>query len=269
VALKTNSFEGGTNGSGAGGAITTGNSGGTNGDAFSSVTPNAGGSIDYSSAVSAHGSLSAAFTQTTAASTCNVQMSDTAASSASVRMYLRMTGYPSAEIQYPFEVRSSGFNICGLQITSAGRLRTVANGSSLGLMAAGSALSLNTWYRIAFWCSAMNGTTGTVNCRLYTGDNGTPIEELAHTNVTTVNTPSLVRYGRNSTGSAMGVFYIDDIAQNIGSSTEISALADVTAPTTPTGLTVTSIGSTTATLSWTAATDDFGVTGYDVTIFGP
>ena len=39
---------------------------------------------------------------------------------------------------------------------------------------------------------------------------------------------------------------------------------DVTAPTTPTGLTVTGTTTTTASLTWTASTDAVGVTGYDV-----
>ncbi|MFB6598214.1 glycoside hydrolase family 6 protein [Streptomyces diastaticus] len=39
---------------------------------------------------------------------------------------------------------------------------------------------------------------------------------------------------------------------------------DTTAPTAPTGLTVTAKSATSVSLSWTAATDDTGVTGYDV-----
>lgn len=44
---------------------------------------------------------------------------------------------------------------------------------------------------------------------------------------------------------------------------------DATAPTVPTGLTTTAIGPTTANLSWTAATDAVGVTGYEVMVVGP
>src|SRR5205814_5644575 len=41
-------------------------------------------------------------------------------------------------------------------------------------------------------------------------------------------------------------------------------IADTTPPTTPTGLTATVAGSTGANLSWTASTDNVGVTGYIV-----
>ncbi|BAL87303.1 hypothetical protein AMIS_20830 [Actinoplanes missouriensis 431] len=44
---------------------------------------------------------------------------------------------------------------------------------------------------------------------------------------------------------------------------------DTTAPTVPTGLQVTAIGATTATVSWTASTDAVGVTGYEVEVTGP
>lgn len=44
---------------------------------------------------------------------------------------------------------------------------------------------------------------------------------------------------------------------------------DVTAPTVPTGLATSAIGSTTVDLTWTAATDAVGVTGYEVQVIGP
>jgi hypothetical protein len=45
--------------------------------------------------------------------------------------------------------------------------------------------------------------------------------------------------------------------------------ADTTPPTVPTGLTVGTVASTTAALSWTASTDTVGVTGYEIEITGP
>ena len=49
----------------------------------------------------------------------------------------------------------------------------------------------------------------------------------------------------------------------------INNAGDTTAPTVPTGLQTTAVGSTTATLSWTASTDDVGVTGYELQVTGP
>ncbi|MES2416265.1 MAG: fibronectin type III domain-containing protein [Patescibacteria group bacterium] len=44
--------------------------------------------------------------------------------------------------------------------------------------------------------------------------------------------------------------------------------ADTTSPSTPTGLTTSNITQTSATVSWTASTDNIGVTGYDVYVGG-
>jgi len=60
-----------------------------------------------------------------------------------------------------------------------------------------------------------------------------------------------------------------DAAGNVSASSTATnittaAAADTTAPSTPTGLNASSISSTSLTLSWTACTDNVGVTGYDV-----
>lgn len=49
----------------------------------------------------------------------------------------------------------------------------------------------------------------------------------------------------------------------------LNAVGDTTAPSVPTGLATTAVGSTTADLSWNAATDDVGVTGYEILVTGP
>jgi hypothetical protein len=48
----------------------------------------------------------------------------------------------------------------------------------------------------------------------------------------------------------------------------INNAGDTTAPTVPTGLATTAVGSTTADLSWTASTDAVGVTGYELQVIG-
>lgn len=58
-----------------------------------------------------------------------------------------------------------------------------------------------------------------------------------------------------------------DMAGNLSLYTNIvspSTLIDVTAPTIPSNLTASNITSTEATLNWTASTDEFGVTAYDI-----
>jgi chitodextrinase len=54
-------------------------------------------------------------------------------------------------------------------------------------------------------------------------------------------------------------------------STSVTATtpADATPPTAPTGLSGTAVGAREADLSWQPASDDVGVTGYDVTVTAP
>ncbi|MBP9792375.1 MAG: fibronectin type III domain-containing protein [Flavobacterium sp.] len=53
-------------------------------------------------------------------------------------------------------------------------------------------------------------------------------------------------------------------ASNVVNITTLAPVADTTAPTAPTALTASGTTSSTTNLSWTAATDNIGVTGYDV-----
>src|SRR5258705_165147 len=83
-----------------------------------------------------------------------------------------------------------------------------------------------------------------------------------------VATPATTSYA--DTGLSVGTYSYTvaarDAAGNISAdSTSVSiTLADTTTPTTPAGLTAAAAGSTGANLSWSASTDNVGVTGYIV-----
>src|SRR5881296_444460 len=83
-----------------------------------------------------------------------------------------------------------------------------------------------------------------------------------------VATPATTSYA--DTGLSVGTYSYTvaarDAAGNISAnSTSVSiTLADTTPPTTPTGLTGAAAGSTGANLSWSASTDNIGVTSYIV-----
>lgn len=265
MTLKKNSAEGGTNGTG----VTTGNSGGGSGDALSVVNLGTTGTVAYSSAVSMHGSLSMQFTQGTAANVIYVCMDDTASASFSARMYIRMTGLPSAEAEFLMGVRTAADgNVARIQMTAAGFTRVV-NSAGTVIYTGSNAPSLNTWYRYEIWGTGAGTATATFNYAMYSGDSLTAIETTQLTNFSMSNgTVGRVRFGKGSTAT-IATWSIDDLAINLGSNAAIGPENDVSAPTVPTNLAVTSLGSTTAGLSWTASTDNVGVTGYEVTIFGP
>src|SRR5206468_2423495 len=83
-----------------------------------------------------------------------------------------------------------------------------------------------------------------------------------------VATPATTSYA--DTGLSVGTYSYTvaagDAAGNISpNSASVSVtIADTTPPTTPTGLTAAAAGSTGANLSWSASTDNVGVTGYIV-----
>ena len=83
-----------------------------------------------------------------------------------------------------------------------------------------------------------------------------------------VATPATTSYA--DTGLSVGTYSYTvaarDAAGNISpnSATASITIADTTAPTTPTGLTAAAAGSTGANLSWSASTDNVGVTSYIV-----
>lgn len=219
MALKTNTAEGGTNGTGA----TTGNTGGASGDSFATVSPGAGGTIAFSTAQAAHGSLSYAFSPASGV-TCYVLFDEASPSgtSFSARRYIYLTGYPSAETSFFHIYTAANANIAYMNIKTDGTVR-ISNSAGTTLGSGTNAIPLNTWTRIALF-GTVNATTGTVNYRHYPGDSATAGEILSYTNVNTGSTaPGRTVTGRFTASGTMATFYVDDFAQDLQSSTEIGS----------------------------------------------
>jgi len=214
MTLKSNGWEDQTNGTTA----TVANSA-VSGNALSVVSAGSGGAITYTTSQKMHGAVGLNCNQATAANSCYVAMDDSSATSFSVRFYLQLSALPSAELQFPCGVRSStDTNILQLQVTAAGLIRVVVSGggSVLGTVA----MSTGTWYRIAWTGSGLNGASGTQTCVLYAGDSLTPTDTITQSGFTTAAGTTRIRYGKGSTAT-LGDWQIDDIVQDLGSSTEI------------------------------------------------
>jgi hypothetical protein len=119
------------------------------------------------------------------------------------------------------------------------------------------------------------GGSGSGATRSVTGVSNSFIN-LAGTQVGAQDWPFAYRAERDVVGdgvtgfSTVGTF--NAAAASAGGSVIMSFInnaGDVTAPTVPTGLATTAVGSTTASLSWTASTDAVGVTGYELQVIGP
>ena len=217
MALKANDFEVGP----AGTSVTVANSDDTGEAALSLVSAGSGGTITYQTLDAFVGTFCAQFVQPTAANqpVC-VQMSDgTGASSFACRIYLRLTAYPSAEISLPFQVRSTtDTHICNLAMSTGGLMR-IKNGAGTTFASGTSAIPLNSWQRIEYWASGLNGT-GTHTAAFYDGHSTSAVEQISSAVVTTTGLTDRIRYGRMGTAT-LATWKLDGLAQNIGSSTAV------------------------------------------------
>lgn len=262
MTLKVNSAEGGTTGTGA----TTGNTGGGSGSAFSAVTPGAGGSIAFSNAQAAHGALSYLLTPAAAAA-CTLLLTDGGSSTNfTARFYVRLTGLPSAETIFADVQTVAGATVCRLHLTATGALKMV-NSAGGTVATFTNTLSLNTWYRVVIF-GTVNATTGTMNAALYAADSLTAIETKNQTGVNTGSTAAgRFGLGKNTSAPSMAPFYIDDIAADMSSATEIGPITNV-APTVTADVPIQNVAASAAVaLSFTASDPDGSIasraTAYD------
>ena len=122
-----------------------------------------------------------------------------------------------------------------------------------------------------------NGATvsGTVSVTATASDNvgvASVQFQLDGANVGALDTTSPYAYSWNTTTASNGSHTLRAIAKDAaGNSTTsasvtvtVSNVADTTAPSVPAGLTATAVSSSQINLSWTASTDNVGVTGYKV-----
>ena len=142
------------------------------------------------------------------------------------------------------------------------------DGDTSAYMTSSSAIPINTWVHVAATWNGLgpgsggevihifvNGVQADSTTAFYAGDAGsTPGPDVGAASI-----------GNRASDHARGFpGTIDNpkVYNRILSAAEIQALADSTAPSTPTGLTATAISSSQVNLSWTASTDNVAVTGY-------
>src|SRR5216117_1589374 len=117
--------------------------------------------------------------------------------------------------------------------------------------------------------AAAAGSTGANLSWSASTDNVGVTSYIVRRNGVQVATPTTTSYADTGLSAATTYSYTvaaRDAAGNISpnSATASVTIADTTAPTTPTGLTAAAAGSTGTNLSWSASTDNVGVTGYIV-----
>lgn len=201
---QENTLEGGTNGT-----TVTG---------FTTVIPGTG-TVLHSTAQAMHGTVSAAFTAGVG-SNCYVRWSSTVtAATFSTRLYIRMTAFPTASQILINAQTAAGLAVARLDISTTGLLSLV-NTAGTAVASTTVPMTLNTWQRIAF---RGNLTSGDLAVSLYTGDSLTLVDSTTATTTLGANgNPNRVQYGKVSNTGDWAVFYMDDVAQEIGTFTEIS-----------------------------------------------
>jgi chitodextrinase len=118
--------------------------------------------------------------------------------------------------------------------------------------------------------ATISGTTTAVTASASDNLSVTKVELYVDGSLAGTDTSSPYSFSLDTTALANGSHALAtkayDAANNIGTSASVNVTVfnDTTAPTIPAGLTATSTGMTTASLNWTAATDNVGVTGYQV-----
>jgi hypothetical protein len=204
LALKSNSFNGGTNG----GALTAANSGGGSGDKFS-TTSCAGGAITYSSSA-AHGALAARLAPST--SPCYLQWDATAITQTGDsygRMYVNMGSTMSSTILAKLLDHSYARD-AQINLSSTGKITLYDANNTKQSTFTNSVLT--GWTRIE-WHLVNSTTNGTLTVSMYNADSTTPIETHTVTGINTgANFGALQLGSVYTTTTALSPFLLDDVA---------------------------------------------------------
>jgi hypothetical protein len=226
VVARVNSAEGGTNGA----TVTTANSAGASGNAWSSVNIASGTTLVFATAAAYKGSLGYRMTQGTGTGVgANVRWDLTGWLQARGRFYLRATAYPT-QLTRVLLVNDTSFTntMATVVLNTAGKL--LVRDSNSVLFTSTTAIPLNTWVRVEWVVTP--GTTssnGVVRFAWASGD-AAATETFASTSANT-GTAGLGRMflGKNS-GTWNTTLDVDDIAADDASATAFMG-ASSTGPT--------------------------------------
>lgn len=201
MAIKTNSLEGGTNGT----TVTSGNSGGSSGDAFTTIT----GTVTFDNTHPKRGSLGIKFVASASIASADWRTIGNV-STLWFRRYVYITANPAATTRLVTIQNSSG-TLCGaISILTSGKLALLNSGGSVQLSSA-NAVPLNSQFRIEGFLTG-SATAGQIELKIFlTPDSVTPDD--TQTTGTAVTTTGLVdRIVWGSQNAQTFTEYMDDPA---------------------------------------------------------
>lgn len=264
MAQVSNSFNGGTHGT----TISTGNSGGSSGNAFDHVDKGSGAYLDYDNSPVHSGPLSARFHTGATAATAYVRYETGTLGSLSTvygRAYIYMGEAPQNAFNLVRVRNSSGDTLASIEMGTDRKMKTREGdaGGFSTIATSPTAMPLNQWVRLEFKF-IISTTSGHVRLYVYENpESATHTYTLTDSNDRNTGSGTIGRFelGVTNSKAETGWFRLDDINWN---SVDYPGPADVTAPSVPLDVDAESTSSTAVTLSWDASTDDFSLTGYKI-----
>lgn len=204
--IAWNNFEGGTNGTN----VTTANSGGVSGTAFSGIQISGTGTITYVSSSPIHDTMSM---QVSAIGGITIARWDTAVVGSRTRLcgvaYVKWAAWPSGYTAFAETKQTDGGTLSSrLKISSTGLVRLVDTADAT-VFTASTPLSLNTVYRVEW---DINNTTGAYTVSWFPGDSLTPVESIKTGTGSFGTAQAQVNFGRAASPDHVTVY--DTVAIN-------------------------------------------------------
>jgi len=192
VTKLRNTLEGGTNGV----AVSTGNSGGASGTAFTIVTVAGTSTVTYDSTRVKHGAMGLKIVTGGTSENAFVALPlSSAGTSGAAQCYMYLTAYPTVQTRIMQFTTAANAGRDSVAITSTGKLRWDSfNGTDVSTSAS---VPLNTWFRVS-----MIGDVSSSEVHLYTDvESAIPAESLTGLSPLSGDTFSYVRFGWTSSSA--------------------------------------------------------------------
>lgn len=205
---RGNSFEGGSDET----TLTTGNSGGTSGNAFDSVSAGTGATLVFDNAQAAPSLGSFSLRTATGGTSALAYAAWTLASVTSdyARGYFRFTSLPGAQ-QLIIRYLSGGSQSLRVNVKTDGAIE-VRNAANSVVGTTTNTISAGSWFRVEIF-TTFSTTVGAVTLRLYLSANGTSITETLNlTSLVLTASSNELRWGVGAATSNAVAVWIDNVA---------------------------------------------------------
>lgn len=208
--VYNNNFEGGSDET----TVSTANSGGSSGTAFSAVQIDSGAVVKFDTAQAAHGTLSVRI-DPSANTLAYVRWALSAYTETWGRFYLYLTANPAADLRIVQHTNAGGSVVGRIAISTTGKLKLLDNASVVQATSTTS-VSLNQWVRVEFHF-IHSTTVGQIETKLFNTMDSLVADEITTTaaNINTGAETSNIRFGCTATNvNDLPAFWMDDLQAN-------------------------------------------------------